>query len=178
MRSANPVGADPRECGARPEIMGYCIARYRRSTATCRLSITTTKGGVPKTASALFWRGGGGGRSGQRPGRKTRDVENLVIEPGSNPVHTRSSGAIRKEHQPGNTRPAGSANGDLRHVFYLYRFDRSRRLRPWPPNASTTPIGGRHDEAVFPLSSAIAGTARGGSAVAAQGAHLRRGQAR
>ena len=31
---------------------------------------------------------------------------------------------------------------------------------------------------MFPLSSAIAGTARGGSAVAAQGAHLRRGQAR
>ena len=38
--------------------------------------------------------------------------------------------------------------------------------------------GGRHDEAVFPLSSAIAGTARGGSAVAAQGAHLRRDQTR
>ena len=46
------------------------------------------------------------------------------------------------------------------------------------PNASTTPMGARHDEAVFPLSSAIAGTARGGSAVAAQGAHLRRDQTR
>ena len=39
-------------------------------------------------------------------------------------------------------------------------------------------MGARHDEAVFPLSSAIAGTARGGSAVAAQGAHLRRDQTR
>ena len=46
------------------------------------------------------------------------------------------------------------------------------------PNASTMPIGARHDEAVLPLSSAITGIPGGGPAVAAQGAHLRCGQAR
>ena len=51
---------------------------------------------------------------------------NHVIGPGSNSVHTRSSGVIRKKHQPSNTCSAGSADGDVCHVVYLYRSDRSR----------------------------------------------------
>ena len=67
------------------------------------------------------------GASAARPDGNEGRQNNLVIGLGSNPVHTRSSGAIRKEHQPSNTCSAGSANGDVRHVVYLYRSDRSRR---------------------------------------------------
>ena len=57
---------------------------------------------------------GKGAPAAKTPGRKRGTSEYLVIGLGSNPVHTRGSGAIRKEHQPSNTRSAGSANGDVR----------------------------------------------------------------
>ena len=131
----------------------------------------------PQTASALFWRGEG--RSGPKPednGNEGRQ-NNLVIGPGSNPVHTRSSGANQKgtsTQQHVLRRERGRERASCRLPIPLRSFKPTSR--PWPPNASTTPMGARHDEAVSPLSSAIAGAARGGSAVAAQGAHLRRGQ--
>ena len=120
----------------------------------------------------------GKGALAARPDGNEGRQNNLIIGLGSNPVHTRSSGAIRKEHQPSNTCSTGGADGNVRHVFYLPLRLFTPTSKPWPPNASTAPMGARHDEAMFPLSSAIARTARGGSAVTAQGAHLRRGQAR
>ena len=80
--------------------------RYCRSTALPAVDHHNERR-CPQNRERPLLERGRAQRSKNQDGKRGRQKAS-VIEPGSNPVHTRSSGAIRKEDQPNNTRSTGA----------------------------------------------------------------------